>query len=129
MNNIDDKIARISKKRTNKFAIASFVSGIASLLLQLIDIILLLALFQYAWYALLSPISFVLILFIIISAILALLFGITAIIQINRTGNLKGRRFAITGLICGCEFIIIFLLFLVDITFLLNLHSDFSITF
>jgi len=101
--------------RTSKLAIISLSMGILSILLQILEIINLMFpdLYGEEFFIIYANIETGIIIASIISAVLALLSGVIALYKIKIANNLKGRLLAITGIICGCLFIVILLLFLV----------------
>jgi hypothetical protein len=97
-------------KRTNKLAISSISLGIISLVMQLLLFITLLNLdYEFKMFVDIYIIP-VLLIILIITAPLALIFGIIALFRIQHSHNIEGKRFAITGIICGSEFVLIVIL-------------------
>jgi amino acid transporter len=111
MNNLFDSS---TLKHTSKLAIASLALGIMSLLILSAFII-----DGYDWdffrvhfpwlQNLSDDLGFWKVIIYAIFVILSILFGWKAIAKIDNENNLKGKPFAITGMVCGSVFILFFI--------------------
>jgi hypothetical protein len=109
VDNQKEKPSRITILRTSRLAIVSISLGIFSMLIQLLEIINLTSPYLYGetFFVTYSKLETGLIITLIVSAILALILGIIGVFRIKQSENLKGRNLAITGIVCGCEFILL----------------------
>jgi hypothetical protein len=110
-------------KRTSKFAVASISVGIFGIFCQLLLLIGTSQPALYGDYLILfySTLELTLSVVIIASAILALLFGSLAIVNMRRSNNLIGRCLAITGIICGGELVLMSLFIIISELFVKHL--------
>jgi hypothetical protein len=103
-----------TSKRSSKIAIASISLGMLSFILQMIELIDLFAvnLYNDFWFHLISLLEIELLIVMSLSALLAILFGIIALVKIRNSNNLTGRGMAIAGIIFGSEYFILSILIL-----------------
>jgi hypothetical protein len=111
MNIIAREPSNILSKRKSKFAIASITLGIFSIFIQLLLIVDLIEPIFLGDF--ISTTELILIIFAIMSSILALSFGIVALGKILHSNILGGKCFAIAGIIFGCEVILGVILFFI----------------
>jgi hypothetical protein len=113
--NIGNNTSEMRLKQTSKCAIAAGTLGIISMLTQFLVMYELMcpSALSNDLFIVYSNMENALLIIIVISAVLALLFGIITLIQIHRSTNLKGKRLAIIGIIGGIVFLLClgFLLF------------------
>ena len=115
--NYDNKCLGVFTMRAsmvNIISIASFSFGLLSVFLQLSVVIGLIQPFLYGnFFVTFSKLEMGIIILIVISSVLALSLGSVAITQSKCSDNRKYKRFAIIGMVCGIEFILVLITYFI----------------
>jgi hypothetical protein len=109
------KEEQISLIKTSKLAITSLVFGILSPIIVCSLISSNVGLDTTPPFTILETTIIILLIVANILSILALVLGIITVKKIDKSSNLKGRAFAITGLVFGSLFLLVEVLFIIGL--------------